>query len=79
MITVLVVLLWARYARLVRGETLSIKERDFIARARESGELRRILDSGIASLKSLWQTLKDIGAITAAVLAVRGAEPIDPP
>ena len=36
-ITVLVVLLWARYARLVRGETLSIKERDFIARARVAG------------------------------------------
>jgi len=36
-IAVLVVLLWARYARLVRGETLSIKERDFIARARVAG------------------------------------------
>jgi peptide/nickel transport system permease protein len=36
-ITVLVILLWARYARLVRGETLSIKERDFIARARVAG------------------------------------------
>jgi len=36
-IIVLVVLLWARYARLVRGETLSIKERDFIARARVAG------------------------------------------
>jgi peptide/nickel transport system permease protein len=36
-IGVLVVLLWARYARLVRGETLSIKERDFIARARVAG------------------------------------------
>jgi peptide/nickel transport system permease protein len=36
-ITVLVVLLWARYARQVRGETLSIKERDFIARARVAG------------------------------------------
>jgi len=36
-ITVLVVLLWARYARLVRGETLSIKQRDFIARARVAG------------------------------------------
>jgi len=36
-ITVLVVLLWARYARLVRGETLSVKERDFIARARVAG------------------------------------------
>lgn len=36
-ITVLIVLLWARYARLVRGETLAIKERDFIARARVAG------------------------------------------
>jgi peptide/nickel transport system permease protein len=36
-ITVLVVLLWARYARQVRGETLSIKEGDFIARARVAG------------------------------------------
>jgi len=34
---VLVVLLWARYARLVRGETLAIKERDFIARGRVAG------------------------------------------
>jgi peptide/nickel transport system permease protein len=36
-IAVLVVLLWARYARLVRAETLAIKERDFIARARVAG------------------------------------------
>lgn len=36
-VTVLIVLLWARYARLVRGEALAIKERDFIARARVSG------------------------------------------
>jgi len=36
-ITVLIVLLWARYARLTRGETLGIKERDFIARARVAG------------------------------------------
>jgi peptide/nickel transport system permease protein len=36
-IGVLVVLLWARYARLVRAETLAIKERDFIARARVAG------------------------------------------
>src|SRR5438093_8280367 len=40
-IIVLVVLLWARYARLVRGETLSIKERDFIARARVAGASHR--------------------------------------
>ena len=36
-VIVLVVLLWARYARLVRAETLSIRERDFIARARVAG------------------------------------------
>jgi peptide/nickel transport system permease protein len=36
-IAVITVLLWARYARQVRGETLSIKERDFIARARVAG------------------------------------------
>ncbi len=30
-------LLWARYARQVRGETLSIRERDFIARAQVAG------------------------------------------
>src|SRR4029077_10072780 len=34
---VLVVLLWARYARLVRAETLAIKERGFIARGRVAG------------------------------------------
>ena len=34
---VLVVLLWARYARLVRGETLAIRERDFIARGSVAG------------------------------------------
>ncbi len=36
-ITVLIVLLWARYARLTRGETLAMQERDFIARARVAG------------------------------------------
>jgi peptide/nickel transport system permease protein len=36
-VIVLVVLLWARYARLVRGETLSVRERDVIARARVAG------------------------------------------
>ena len=36
-ITVLVVLLWARYARLVRAETLAVKGHDFISRARVAG------------------------------------------
>jgi len=31
------VVLWARYARVIRGETLSIKERDFVALARIAG------------------------------------------
>jgi peptide/nickel transport system permease protein len=37
LVTVITVLLWSRYARQVRGETLSIKQRDFIARARVAG------------------------------------------
>ena len=36
-IAVITVILWARYARQVRGETLSLKTQDFIARARVSG------------------------------------------
>lgn len=36
-VVVTAVILWARYARQVRGETLSIRERDFIARARVAG------------------------------------------
>ena len=34
---VITVALWSRYARQVRGEVLSIKQRDFIARARVAG------------------------------------------
>ena len=33
-ILVIVLLLWPRYARQIRGETLAIKERDFVALAR---------------------------------------------
>jgi peptide/nickel transport system permease protein len=36
-ITVVSVLIWSRYARQVRGQTLSIKEQDFVARARVAG------------------------------------------
>ena len=36
-ITVLVVLLWSRYARMVRGETLAVRVQDFISRARVAG------------------------------------------
>lgn len=60
-------LLWARYARQVRGETLSIRERDFISRARVAGAshvrimFRYILPNVINSLTVL-ATLQ-IGAI----------------
>jgi peptide/nickel transport system permease protein len=36
-VTTVSILIWARYARQVRGETLSIKQRDFVARARVAG------------------------------------------
>ncbi|MFQ6029815.1 MAG: ABC transporter permease, partial [Dehalococcoidia bacterium] len=36
-IIVIAVLLWARYARVVRGEAIAIKQHDFINRARVSG------------------------------------------
>ena len=36
-IAVIALLLWARYARMIRGESLSIKSRDFVARARVAG------------------------------------------
>ncbi len=40
-ILVLVLLLWSRYARLVRGETLAVRVQDFISRARVSGASHR--------------------------------------
>jgi peptide/nickel transport system permease protein len=36
-ITAIAIVLWARYARVIRGEVLSLKERDFVAQARISG------------------------------------------
>ena len=36
-ISVLIVLIWARYARMARGETLSVKTQDFVARSRVAG------------------------------------------
>lgn len=36
-IVIVAFLLWARYARQVRGEVLSVKERDFVAQARIAG------------------------------------------
>ena len=40
-IVVLVLLLWSRYARLVRGETLAVRVQDFISRAQVSGASHR--------------------------------------
>ena len=37
LITVLVLLLWAHYARMSRGETLSVRVQDFVARSRVAG------------------------------------------
>ena len=36
-VTVIVLLLWARYERLARGQTLAVKPQDFVARARVAG------------------------------------------
>jgi peptide/nickel transport system permease protein len=36
-ITAIAIVLWARYARVIRGEVLSLKERDFVAQARITG------------------------------------------
>ena len=36
-VSVMALILWARYARLIRGEVLSLKERDFVALARVAG------------------------------------------
>lgn len=66
-ITVIAVILWARYARQVRGETLSVKAQDFIARARVSGAshlrimLRYIFPNVVSSLLVL-ATLQ-VGAV----------------
>ncbi len=66
-IAVIAVILWARYARQVRGETLSVKVQDFIARARVAGAshlrimLRYIFPNVINSLLVL-ATLQ-VGAV----------------
>jgi peptide/nickel transport system permease protein len=36
-ITAIAIVLWARYARVIRGEALSLKERDFVSQARITG------------------------------------------
>ena len=40
-ITVIALIIWARYARQARAETLTVKEQDFVARARVAGASHR--------------------------------------
>ena len=66
-VSVTAVLLWARYARQVRGETLSIRERDFIARARVAGAshvriMLRYIFPNVVNTLTVLATLQ-IGAI----------------
>jgi peptide/nickel transport system permease protein len=43
-ISAIAIVLWARYARVIRGEVLSLKERDFVSQARITGcSARRIM------------------------------------
>jgi peptide/nickel transport system permease protein len=47
-VTIVALMVWGRYARLVRGEVLSLKQRDFVALARVAGcSSRRVLLSHI--------------------------------
>jgi len=50
------VVLWARFARVIRGEVLSLKERDFVALARVAGSSDlRIMARHI--FPNIWNTL----------------------
>lgn len=81
---VVAILFWAFYARLARGETLSIKERDFVALAKTSGAsaprimIRHILPNLMHNLIVL--ATHQIGAVilTEATLSFLGAG-IPPP
>ena len=53
------IVLWARYARVIRSEVLSLKERDFVAQARIAGcSTTRILLCHLSpnTLNTLWVT-----------------------
>lgn len=41
----------------------------FIQRARETGQLRGWIENGVAALRQMWQTIKDIGAIVGGVFS----------
>ena len=59
-IAVVAFVLWALYARQVRGEVLSIRERDFVARARVSGA---------SHFRIIWRHILPNAANTIVVLA----------
>ena len=62
-IIVIVSIFWSRYARLVRGETLSLKTQDFVARAKVAGAsnariLRRHIFPNVVSTIIVLATLE---------------------
>jgi peptide/nickel transport system permease protein len=83
-VTVLALLIWARYARLVRGEVLVWKQRDFVALARIAGcsatgiLLRHILPNLVNSLTVLSTLQVGWAIIVEASLSFLGAG-IPPP
>ena len=78
-IFVICVLLWSRYARLVRGEVLSIKTQDYIARAQVAGAsdlriiLRHILPNVANSMVVLATVLVGFVILLEATLSFLGA------
>jgi peptide/nickel transport system permease protein len=87
MITVVIavaLVLWARYARVIRGEVLSVKERDFIAQARIAGSsptriiLRHLLPNVLNTLVVLLSLQVGWVIIVEASLSFLGAG-IPPP
>jgi peptide/nickel transport system permease protein len=76
--------LWARYARVIRGEVLSVKERDFIAQARIAGSsptriiLRHLLPNVLNTLVVLLSLQVGWVIIVEASLSFLGAG-IPPP
>ncbi len=77
-ILVLVVLGWPTYTRILRGEILSLRERDFVLAARASGAshlriiLRHILPNSIFSVLIVASMRVGITVLTAAALSFLG-------
>ena len=75
----LALLLWAQYARLVRGQVLSVKERDFVALAKVAGASKRhiiavhILPNVVNSVVVLATLQIGWGIVVEAALSFLGA------